>query len=111
MRVNLALCEMSPTDWVVQDSLCTSATFAHPLRLHVSEAGVVALKCHSDHLRRAVSMLGNIEVRLAGTIGIPIVKIRSVEQDHHVGVLLEASRTREDQKASASCPCAARGHG
>jgi hypothetical protein len=43
-------------------------------------------------------MLGNIEVRFAGTLRIPIVKIRSVEQDHYVRVLLEATALTKIRK-------------
>src|SRR6188472_556575 len=58
----------------------------------------MTLECDSDHLRRAVAVLSNIEIRLAGAIGISVIKIRSVEQDHYVGVLLQAAALTKIRK-------------
>src|SRR5215469_1903190 len=57
-------------------------------RGHVDEAAVVTLERHRHGRGRAVPVLGDDQVRLAGPRGLPLVCVLAVQQDHDVRVLL-----------------------
>ena len=56
---------------------------------HVHEAGQVTLEGDRCLSGRAVAVLGNDDVRLAGTWRFPLVHVLSMHQQHHVSVLLD----------------------
>jgi hypothetical protein len=56
---------------------------------HVGEAREVSLEGDRDGVRRSVAVLGDDEIGLAGTGVLLLVCRLAVQQDHHVGVLLE----------------------
>src|SRR3954468_2925875 len=63
---------------------------AGPSRLlHVDETRVVQLGGDEDVSGRAVSVLGHDEVRLTRARGLLLVEVLAVQQNHHVGVLLD----------------------
>ena len=59
---------------------------------HVDEPRVVALERDGDVGGRAVAVLGEDEVGLARARRLPLVGVLAVQQDHHVGILLDAAR-------------------
>src|SRR4051794_18691654 len=56
---------------------------------HVHETAVVALERDRDRGRRPVPVLGDDEVRLARPRALLLVGVLTVQQDHHVRVLLD----------------------
>ena len=58
---------------------------------HVDEPRVVTLEGDRDVTGRAVAVFGHDQVRLAGAGGLLLVGVLAVQQDHHVGVLLDRS--------------------
>jgi hypothetical protein len=43
-------------------------------------------------------MLGDIKIGFAGSIGVSVIEIGSIEQDHNICVLLEASALTKVRK-------------
>ena len=73
------------------------AIFARNLQLpevalgHVGEAREVTLEGDGDRVGRAVAVLGDDEVRLAGARRVLLVGGLAVQEHHHVGILLDRS--------------------
>ena len=59
------------------------------LVLHVHKARVVALEGGGDRAGLAVAVFGDDEVGLAEAGGLLVVDVVAVQQDHHVGILLQ----------------------
>src|SRR4051794_1455408 len=75
--------------------LDTGTWTLHPGTLtlrHIHKPRVMPLESHRDISRRAVTVLGHDQVRLARTRGLTLVSILPVQQDDDVGILLERSR-------------------
>src|SRR5690606_21074103 len=56
---------------------------------HVDEAAVVTLERGGDRRRGAAAVLGNDEVGFAGARRLAVVGVLAVQEDDHVGVLLD----------------------
>ncbi len=55
----------------------------------VHELRVLLLEGQRDFADRAVAVLGDDQVRLAGALGLLVVVLVAVDEHHQVGVLLE----------------------
>ena len=69
------------------------------------------LERHGDDLGRTIAVLGHVEVRLTGPIGLLVVQAVSVEQDDQVRILLKWSRIRGGLTASDAYRPVVRGPG
>src|SRR5579875_3269552 len=56
-------------------------------RRHVGEAAVLTLECGRHRAGAAVAVLGDDQVGFAGALGLRLVQIRPVDEQHQVGVL------------------------
>ena len=59
---------------------------------HVHEPRVVTLEGDGEVAGRAVAVLGHDEIGLPGARGLLLVHVFAMQQDHHVGVLLQRAR-------------------
>jgi hypothetical protein len=66
-----------------------SATNTRPLPRHVGEARQVQLVGDGNRLGRAVTVLGQNEIRFPTARVVTLEGVRAVQQNDHVGVLLQ----------------------